>query len=429
MTSARRPFGQNYAWVVVAATFVSLLAAAGLRAAPGVLMTPLHDAFGWPRSEISLAAAVGIFLYGLVGPFAAALMQTLGIKRTLLAGLALMSASTALSLLMRQPWQYVATWGVLSGMGSGAVASVLGAAVVNRWFVSNRGLVMGLLSASTATGSLIFLPLMAAILQHGGWQGVAVTVSAACAALIPLVALLMAERPSDIGLAPYGATEVAAAAPAGRASESIGLAFSALIGAARKPAFWLLFGTFFVCGLSTNGLVGAHLISFCGDMGLPIVAAAGLLAVMGVFDLVGTTASGWLTDRVDPRKLLFMYYGLRGLSLIALPFSRFDLASLSVFAVFYGLDWIATVPPTLRLANENFGEREAPIVFGWVLVGHQAGAAVAAFGAGFLRDLTGTYVDAFVTAGGFGLIAAAAALFIRRGPGEAAVGPAVTVPA
>jgi MFS family permease len=419
---ARRPFGQNFAWVVVALTFVSLLAAAGLRAAPGVLMTPLNQAFGWERDEISLAAAVGIFLYGLVGPFAAALMQTVGIKRTLLAGLLLMSASTALSLVMREPWQYVATWGVLSGFGSGAVASVLGAAVVNRWFVTNRGLVMGMLSASTATGALVFLPAMAALVEWGGWRPVVVTVSLVCAALVPVILLLMPERPSDVGLRPYGATEDAPDPPAGRAADSVRLAFAALFRAARTPSFWLLFGTFFVCGLTTNGLVGTHLISFCGDMGLPIVAAAGLLAVMGVFDLVGTTASGWLTDRFDPRKLLVVYYGLRGLSLIALPFTGFDVISLSVFAVFYGLDWIATVPPTLRLANENFGERDAPIIFGWVLVGHQTGAAVAAFGAGFLREVQGNYVQAFVIAGAFGLAASAAALFIRRGPGEQAVG-------
>lgn len=412
--SARRPFGQNYAWVVVGATFASLLAAAGLRAAPGVLMTPLHDAFGWDRSAISLAAAIGIFLYGLVGPFAAALMQTLGIKRTLLAGLALMSASTALSLAMREPWQYILTWGVLSGLGSGAVASVLGAAVVNRWFVSNRGLVMGLLSASTATGALVFLPLMAALVEHGGWRPVVLVVCAVTAALIPVALLLIPEKPSDIGVRPFGATSDVTIPPAGRATDSVKLAFAVLARGARTPTFWLLFATFFVCGLTTNGLVGVHLISFCGDMGLPIVQAAGLLAVMGIFDLVGTTGSGWLTDRLDPRKLLCAYYGLRGLSLIVLPFTHFDAMSLTIFAVFYGLDWIATVPPTLRLANEAFGDRDAPIVFGWVLAGHQAGAATAAFGAGLLRELSGRYLEAFVIAGAFAIIAAALALMIRR---------------
>jgi predicted MFS family arabinose efflux permease len=418
--AAKRPFGQNYAWIVVAVTFVSLLAAAGLRSAPGVLMTPLQDAFGWQRGEISLAAAVGIFLYGLVGPFAAALMQTIGIRRTLLTGLLLMSASTALSLLMTQPWHYIATWGVLSGFGSGAVAQVLGAAVVNRWFVTNRGLVMGLLSASAATGSLVFLPVMAALAESGGWRPVVVAVSIVSAALVPLVLLLMPERPSDAGVRPFGATEDVVIPPAGKARDTVKVAFGALGRAARQPAFWLLFATFFVCGLTTNGLVGVHMISFCGDRGMPIVAAAGLLALMGVFDLIGTTVSGWLTDRYDPRKLLFVYYGLRGLSLMILPFTDFSAASLTVFAVFYGLDWIATVPPTLRLANETMGEKDAPIVFGWILVGHQAGAATAAFGAGVLRDLQGNYVSAFVGAGAFALIAAALALMIGRADSKAA---------
>ena len=414
--NAARPFGRNYAWVVVGVTFVSLLAAAGLRAAPGVLMTPLNEAFGWSRSEISFAAALGIFLYGLTGPFAAALMQTLGIRRTLMAGLAAMSVSTALSLLMREPWHFSLTWGVLSGLGSGAVAPVLGAAIANRWFTTNRGLVMGMLSASTATGALIFLPVMAALAQHQGWSAVPIAVSVVTAAMLPVVFFLMPERPADIGLLPYGATEAPPAAPAGRAADSVRLALSTLARAARTPAFWLLFSTFFVCGFTTNGLVGTHLISFCGDRGMPIVAAAGLLAIMGLFDLVGTTASGWLTDRYDPCKLLFLYYGLRGLSLIALPFLKFDAVSLSIFAVFYGLDWIATVPPTVRLATENFGDRDAPIAFGWVATGHQAGAAAAAGGAGLLRELEGRYLEAFVIAGALGLVAAGLSLIIPRRP-------------
>lgn len=415
--AARRPFGQNYAWVVVVITFLSLLTAAGLRSAPGVLMTPLHDAFGWSRGQLSAGVAIGIFLYGLVGPFAAALMQTLGLKRTLLAGLVLMSASTALSLFMTEPWHYLLTWGVLSGFGSGAVALALGATVVNRWFVTRRGLVMGLLSASTATGSLIFLPGMAALAQNGGWRPVAIAVSLATAVLVPLVLFLLPERPSDIGQPAYGGSEVEAAPPAGRAIDAVALALGVLARAARAPAFWLLFATFFVCGFTTNGLVGAHLISFCGDRGLALVQAGALLAAMGAFDIVGTTASGWLTDRYDPRKLLFVYYALRGLSLMALPFLSFDVVSLSIFAVFYGLDWLATVPPTVKLATESFGEREGPIVFGWVAFGHQVGAATAAFGAGVLRDLQGRYLESFVIAGLLAVVAACAALAIRR-PGD-----------
>ncbi len=417
MTVVRsRPLGQNYAWVVAAVTFLALLAAAGLRSAPGVLLTPLHDAFGWERGRLSAAAALGILLYGLVGPFAAALMQTLGLRRTLLAGLVLMSGSTALSLFMSQPWHYVLTWGVLSGLGSGAVALSMGATVVNRWFHARRGLVMGLLSASTATGSLIFLPAMAALAESGGWRPVVIAVSVAAAALIPLVMFLMPERPADIGQPPYGAGAVEPPPAPGRPLDAVRLALGVLARAARTPAFWLLFATFFVCGFTTNGLVGTHLISFCGDRGLALVQAGALLAAMGAFDIVGTTASGWLTDRYDPRRLLFVYYALRGLSLMVLPFLSFDLVSLSIFAVFYGLDWLATVPPTARLATEHFGEQEGPIVFGWVAFGHQIGAATAAFGAGVLRDLQGSYLEAFVIAGATGLLAAAAALAIGRKP-------------
>ena len=393
-------------FLVVAATFVALLVSAGLRATPGVLMQPLELHFGWDRATISFAAAVGIFLYGLVGPFAAALMMTFGIRRTMLGGLMLMAGATFASLWMREPWHYVLSWGVISGIGSGAVASVLGAAIVNRWFATRQGLVMGLLSASTATGALVFLPLLAWLSTGGAWRPVVMAVSLACLALVPIVALVVPERPGDIGNGRFG-EEPGSAPPAPlKQAGTAGLAISVLLRAGRKPVFWLLFGTFFVCGLTTNGLVGTHMIAFCGDHGIAPVAAAGLLTMMGLFDLVGTTASGWLTDRYDPRKLLFVYYGLRGLSLVALPFLNFDTMSLTIFAIFYGLDWIATVPPTVKLANDAFGEQEAPIVFGWIQTGHQLGAALAAFGAGVIREATGTYLPAFVVAGATGVIAA-----------------------
>lgn len=412
--SRRRPFGQNYAFVVAGAIFLALLAAAGLRAAPGVLILPLEKAFGWDRASISLAAGVGIFLYGLTGPFAAALMNSFGLRRTVTLALLLMSVSTGLSAFMTASWQYVATWGVLAGLGSGAVAMVLGATVVNRWFVARRGLMLGLLTASTATGSLIFLPGMAFIAEHGGWKPVVLTVSLASLVLAPLVWLLIPERPADVGLKPYGAPADYQAPPPVDARNALAYAFGALGRAARTRTFWLLFLGFFICGLTTNGLVGVHMIAFCGDRGLPEVKAAGLLALMGLFDLVGTTASGWLTDRYDSRKLLFVYYVLRGLSLIYLPFSDFSIVSLSVFAAFYGLDWIATVPPTVRLATEAFGDRDGPIVFGWIGAGHQLGAATAAIGAGVIRAAQGQYVEAFLIAGTAGLVAGVASLMIRR---------------
>lgn len=415
----RSRFNLHPAVIVVAITFLALLFSAGLRAAPGVMMLPLRLHFGWDLATISFSAGLGIFLYGLVGPFAAALMMSFGIKRTMLAGLALMALSTFASQWMTAPWHYVLSWGVLSGIGSGAVASVLGAAVVNRWFASRQGLVMGLLSASTATGALVFLPFLAWLSREGAWQPVALAVSLGCAALIPLVALFVPEHPADRGVTRFGETQDSAV-PATRGAVSPWLAIEALRRAVHQPLFWLLAGTFFVCGLTTNGLVGTHMIPFCGDHGIGPVAAAGLLSLMGLFDLVGTTASGWLTDRYDPRRLLAIYYGLRGLSLIVLPFIDFGPTSLTLFALFYGLDWIATVPPTVKLANLSFPREDAPVIFGWVVVAHQAGAAVAAFGAGVVRQMTGSYAPAFVAAGIMAVLASL--VFVaKRDPVRAAV--------
>jgi sugar phosphate permease len=403
----QRPFGKNYAYVVIGITFLALLVSAGLRSAPSVLILPLEANFGWDRTVVSVTAAVGILLYGLIGPFAAALMQSFGLRRTLLGGLILMAASTLGSLGMSESWHYVLSWGVISGVGSGAVAPVLGATVVNRWFASRQGLMMGILTASTATGALVFLPLMAWLAQNGAWKPVVLFAGILAAVAIPLVALLMPERPESIGLTRLGETETSGCAPR-RAAASPFVAITALRDAARVPMFWLLFGTFAVCGLTTNGLIGTHLIAYCGDRGIAPLQAAGLLSLMGLFDLVGTTASGWLTDRYDPKKLLVIYYGFRGLSLVALPFIDFTATSLFLFAFVYGLDWIATVPPTMKLTNRTFGEANAPILFGWIMVGHQIGAAIAAFGAGFIREEMGDYTLAFLIAGLFGMLAAAA---------------------
>ncbi len=413
MTLAQiRPFGQRYAFVVVGVIFLSLLVAAGLRSSMSVMMLPLEESFGWRRDVISFAAATGIFLYGLAGPFAAALMDRIGLRRTLLAALLIMSGSTALSLLMTEPWHLVATWGVMSGIGSGAVATVLGATIVNRWFKTNRGLMMGLMSASAATGLLIFLPLLAALAQGGGWKPVAIAIAIATAALVPLVYLLVPERPSSIGQWRYGADGPEPVVPAVPGNFLV-VTLNTLRDAARRRVFWYLFATFFICGFTTNGLVGTHLIAFCGDMGIPEVQAAGLLALMGIFDLIGTTLSGWLTDRFDPRKLLAVYYAIRGLSLFYLPYSGFTATSLTIFAIFYGLDWIATVPPTLRLSNEAFGDRSGPLVFGWIVAGHQVGAAAAAFFGGAMRELQGDYQLAFMIAGMTGIMAAAISMLIN----------------
>jgi len=399
------------ALTVTAIVFLALLATAGLRSTPGVLMVPWEASFGWSRGVISFAAATGIFLFGMTGPFAAAAMQRFGVRRTVLFALVLMSTATGASLLMTQSWQLILLWGVLSGLGSGCIANVLSATIANRWFVTNRGLITGILAASTSTGTLIFFPALSAIAESGGWKPVVITVSLGLATLIPIVALLLPEWPADVGQTPFGADADHPVPPPNRANP-LKTAFGALSEGVRNKDFWLLAGTFFVCGFTTNGLVGTHMIALCSDHGLAPVAAGSLLAMMGIFDLVGTTASGWLTDRYDPRKLLFAYYGLRGLSLLYLPFSDFSFYGLSAFAVFYGLDWIATVPPTLALANKAFGTAKAPIVFGWISASHQIGAATAAFTAGALRTLTGSYLEAFLIAGLVAVLAALLSLLI-----------------
>jgi MFS family permease len=400
----------HYAWVAVGVTFVLLLVAAGVRAAPSVLIVPLEEAFGWSRATISAAIAVNIFLYGLMGPFAAALMQSIGVRRSIFLAMGLVAASVAASTMMTAAWQFMMLWGLCVGLGVGVVAMVLGATIVSRWFATNRGLAMGLLAASTATGQLVFLPPLAALVTYVGWQAATILIAIAAAALIPLAALLLPERPRSVGLLPYGqeGPEVDVAA----AGNPILNALRVLARCSRSRDFWLLFGSFFVWGLSTNGLIGTHLVASCIDNGIAATSAAGLLAMMGVFDIAGTTGSGWLSDRYDNRKLLFMYYGLRGISLIYLPFSGYSLYGLSLFAVFYGLDWLATVPPTLRLATDAFGRADAPIVFGWILTGHQIGAAVAAFGAGLLRTSLETYLLAFILAGAACMVAAVMVLWI-----------------
>jgi predicted MFS family arabinose efflux permease len=415
---AKTVFGRHYALAVVAVIFVALLAAAGLRSTPGVLMVPWGQAFGWSRASISFAAATGIFLFGLTGPFAAAAMQRFGIRATMIAALAMMCASSSASLFMREPWQLVASWGIVSGIGSGCITNVLSATIVNRWFVTNRGLVMGLFAASTSTGTLVFIPVLSAVAQAGGWQPVVSCVAVAMALLIPLVFFLLPEWPADVGAVPFGADAGHPPEIRERANP-LKTAFGALREGVRSRDFWFLSVTFFVCGFTTNGLVGTHMIALCHDHGMEAVAAGGLLAIMGLFDLVGTTASGWLTDRVDPRKLLFAYYGLRGLSLIYLPFADFSFFGLSLFAVFFGLDWIATVPPTLAIANRVFGIKKAPILFGWISASHQVGAASAAFFAGVSRTQTGSYLDSFVVAGFVAVFAAFLALGMK-GPPQAA---------
>ena len=402
----------HYAWVVAGASFVVLLVAAGIRSTPGVIMVPVEHDMGWSAQSVSAAAAINIALFGLTGPFAAALMQTFGLRRTVVLGLVVSAAGIFAASFAREPWQLILTWGGLAGIGLGMLAMVPAATVANRWFVKQRGLVMGALTASTATGQLVFLPLLASVATLHGWRSATMIVGTAALVAIVPVLLFIRDRPESMGLLAYGATETPARAPISQ--NPIVLAFGELGRASKTGSFWILAGTFFICGASTNGLIGTHFIAACGDHGIPEVRAAGLLAAMGILDLVGTTASGWLSDRIDNRLLLFTYYGLRGLSLLFLPYALdASFAGLSVFAAFYGLDWIATVPPTVRLANKAFGVEASPLVFGWISASHQLGAGVAAFGAGSVRTFFGSYSPAFEISGMLCVAAAFAVLAFR----------------
>ena len=405
----------HYSWVIVAVTFLTGLTSSAALGLPGALLQPLATEFGWDVEQISSALAVRFVLFGLMGPFAAILMERFGLRHVVVTALTLVAAGMALATQMTQFWHLVLFWGIMLGIGSGMTALVLSAVVSNRWFDSHRGLVVGMLTASSATGQLVFLPVGAWLIERFGWRMAVIPVFAACALAAVLVLLLMRNRPNELGLTPYGAapgTEVAPLAPTMHVT--FATPFKVLASVAGNRVFWILFGTFFICGLSTNGLIQTHFISLCGDAGLAAVPAASVLAMMGAFDLVGTIGSGWLSDRYDNRKLLFIYYGLRGLSLFWLPYSEFTFYGLSLFAMFYGLDWIATVPPTVRLVASTFGKERAGMVFGWVFAGHQLGAAVAAWGAGRVRTMMLTYNPALFAAGAACLVAAGVILLIRR---------------
>ena len=417
LSSALARHNIHYGWVMVGVTFLTALITAGTVGAPGVFIVPLQKEFGWTTAEISSALSIRFVLFGLMAPFAAALMNRYGLRNVTLSALLIVASALVASLAMTKVWHLILLWGVVIGVGTGMTALVLGATIAARWFNARRGLVVGIMTASVATGQLVFLPMLAAITERMGWRTALSLMCVMLALAAFAVLMLMRDRPSDVGLRPFGdvGTEPLPAPPPSTAP-IMAAALGTLGDAARTRVFWILFATFFICGASTNGLVQVHLIPMCLDLGIPQVEAASLLAAMGVFDFFGTIASGWLSDRFDNRWLLFWYYGLRGLSLLALPFTDFSFYGLSLFAMFYGLDWIATVPPTVRLTTQRFGTEHANLVFGWVFAGHQIGAAFAAFGAGLSRTVLSTYLPAFFIAGALCVVAAGIVLAISRVP-------------
>lgn len=413
----REPGRIHRAWFAAVA-FVTIIGAAAFASLPGLLIEPLHEEFAWSRGTIGFAVSVNLALYGLTAPFAAALMDRFGIRKVVALALTVIAGGSLATVWMTASWQLVLFWGVLVGLGSGSMALAFAATVTNRWFTARRGLVTGVLTAAGASGQLIFLPLLSWLVEHHGWRPASVTVALAALSVVPFVWLLLRDHPADVGLAPYGGVYEPRPAPVRGAARR---AVTVLFRAARTGPFWLLAGTFAICGASTNGLVRTHFTPAAHDHGMPVTAAAGLLAVIGVFDVLGTIASGWFTDRFEARRLLAVYYALRGVSLLFLPVLLAPAVHppMVFFIVFYGLDWVATVPPTIALCREHYGQDSA-IVFGWVLASHQVGAAVVAFLGGVARDAFGSYDLVWYAAGGLCAVAALMAMVIRRRPAEPA---------
>jgi predicted MFS family arabinose efflux permease len=397
-------------WMIAAIGFVALVAAAGFRATPGALVEPLQSEFGWSTGIIGFAMSVNLALYGVTAPFASALMERFGVRKVTAGAMTLIGLGSGLAIFMTASWQLVLLWGVLVGLGAGSISLGFVATIGTRWFVKRQGLVTGVLTAGGATGSLVFLPLVASLSESGNWRTAVIVVALVAFAAVPCVLLFFREHPADLGIPPYGADEIVPVPPPTRSAAR--LAMDGLKNAAGSKAFWLLAAAFAICGATSNGLVNTHFIPAAHDHGMLSVTAAGLLAMIGIFDLIGTVASGWLSDRYDPRVLLAAYYVLRGVSLLVLPqlFDEQVTGAMLVFVVLFGLDFIATVPPTVALCREHFG-MSAPIVFGWIFAAHQIGAAFAATLAGLTRDGFGTYAPAWYVAGA--LCMGAALLSIR----------------
>ena len=430
--AARIPAAENFqprgprrrlhpAWTVAAVAFLALVGAAGFRAAPGVLMVPLQQEFGWSTTVLSAAVSINLVLFGLTAPFAAALMERFGIRAVTATALVLIGMGSALTVLVNQSWQILLTWGLLIGLGTGSMALVFAATIANTWFSRSRGLVIGILTAGSAAGQLVFLPFIAILAQDPGWRQASLLIAAGALAVVPLVLKFLKNSPADVGVLPYGAApagggaEEQPAAEAGDRPNAAVRALQVLRRASKVRTFWALAAGFAICGATTNGLIGTHFIPSAHDHGMPETTAAGLLAVVGIFDIVGTIASGWLTDRFNPRVLLAVYYQFRGIGLLVLPLllNAEVQPSMIVFVVIYGLDWVATVPPTAAICRETFGA-DGSVVFGWVFAAHQLGAAAAAIAAGALRDATGHYNYAWFGAAAMCTIAAVISATIRR---------------
>ncbi|MFJ7975209.1 MFS transporter [Peribacillus sp. NPDC096379] len=406
----------HYSWFILTVTFFSIIVAGIVMSSSGVFINPFENEFGWDRSVIALAFAISMFLYGISGPFMAALLDVIGLKKMMIVSMATLLTGIILIIIMNQSWQLIIIWGFIIGLGSSLFLTVLSPYVANHWFEKRRGLAVGILTASTATGQLILLPVLAAIIENYSWRPAIGLMMILSFIMLIIIFLFMKNTPKDVGILPYGLEEKIQESDEGQKENPIVIAFNGLFEAVKVKGFWLLAGSFFICGLSTSGLIGTHFVSYCISFGIPLVTAASILSFMGIFNLVGTTLSGWLSDRFDNRWLLFWYYGLRGVSLVFLPcaLNEGSITMLVIFTVFYGLDWIATVPPTISISRQIFGINKSGIVYGWIYAFHQAGAAAAAYGGGLIYKFFNTYTWAFFLAGVFCLLASLFVIIIKK---------------
>ncbi|TYR79465.1 MFS transporter [Priestia megaterium] len=406
----------HYSWIILLIAFFSIIVAGIIRSSSGVFIVPFENEFGWDRSVISFAFALSLFLYGVSGPFMAALIEVLGLKKMMVLAMTTLLGGILLTFAMEQAWQLIFIWGVIIGLGSGLFLTVLSPYVANRWFEKRRGLAVGILTASTATGQLILLPVLAVIIENYSWRWAIALILILTLIMLVMILLFMKNTPREIGILPYGLEDEGQESTVVQKKNPIVIAFQALLEAVRVKAFWLLAGSFFICGLSTNGLIGTHFVSYCMSYGIPVITAASLLSFMGIFDLIGTTISGWLSDRFDNRWLLFWYYSLRGASLLLLPYALYEgsITLLVIFSIFYGLDWIATVPPTISISRQVFGIEKSGIIYGWIFASHQAGAAVAAYGDGLTYKLFSSYTWAFFLAGIFCVLESLFVILIKK---------------
>ncbi|WP_349409166.1 MFS transporter [Pseudalkalibacillus sp. SCS-8] len=413
----------HYSWIILIVTFFSIIVAGIIRSSSGVFIDPFENEFGWNRSIISLSFAISLFLYGISGPFMAALIEVLGLKKMMVISMSTLLTGILLTYLMQDSWQLILIWGIIIGLGSGLFLTVLSPYVANRWFEKRRGLAVGILTASTATGQLILLPVLAVVIENYSWRWAVGLIFVLCSIMLVIIMFFMKNSPEEVGALPYGLEEAEDQPEIIHKRNPITIAFQGLFEAVKVKEFWLLAGSFFICGLSTSGLIGTHFVSYCLSYGIPLVTAAWMLSFMGVFDLVGTTISGWLSDRFDNRWLLFWYYALRGGSLVLLPYALAEgsLMLLAIFSIFYGLDWIATVPPTISISRQVFGVQKSGIVYGWIFASHQAGAAVAAFSGGVIYNIFNSYTWAFFLAGIFCLVASLFVIIIKKQPAQVPV--------